>query len=48
VIGLGYVHRDHTEPGTRLTVAADAPMAATVASRPLVAAPARAASTGRA
>jgi folate-binding protein YgfZ len=46
VIGLGYVHRDHTEPGTRLVVVGDAPLAATVARPPLVAAPAGAASTG--
>lgn len=47
VIGLGYAHRDHAEPGTRITVGADTPIAATVATSPLVAAPAGA-STGRA
>jgi len=44
VVGLGYVHRDHTEPGTRLTVACDPPMAATLATLPLVAMPVTASS----
>jgi folate-binding protein YgfZ len=48
IIGLGYAHRDHTEPGTHLTVAADAPIAATVARAPLVAAASRAAAPGQA
>jgi tRNA-modifying protein YgfZ len=48
VIGLGYAHRDHVAPGTRFTVSADPPIAATVATSPLVATPAGAASTGRA
>jgi folate-binding protein YgfZ len=39
VVGLGYVHRDHAEPGTKLTVAFDPPLAATVATLPLVAMP---------
>ena len=46
LIGLGYAHRDHTEPGTRLTVGVDPPVAATVATLPLVAMPAAAASSG--
>jgi tRNA-modifying protein YgfZ len=45
LIGLGYAHRDHTEPGTRLMVGLDTPVAVTVATLPLVAMPA-AASTG--
>ena len=39
LIGLGYAHRDHTEPGTKLTVGVDPPVAATVATLPLVAMP---------
>jgi folate-binding protein YgfZ len=40
LVGLGYAHRDHTEAGTKLTIGADAPVAATVATPPLVAMPA--------
>jgi tRNA-modifying protein YgfZ len=46
LIGLGYVHRDHTEPGTRLTVGVDPPIAATVSTLPLVAMPTGAALSG--
>ena len=46
LIGLGYAHRDHTEPGTKLTVGVDPPVAATVATLPLVAMPTGAASSG--
>jgi folate-binding protein YgfZ len=38
LVGLGYAHRDHAEVGVRLTIAADPPIAATIAVRPLVAA----------
>jgi folate-binding protein YgfZ len=37
LVGLGYAHRDHTEPGTKLTIGADAPVEATIATPPLVA-----------
>ena len=40
LVGLGYAHRDHTEPGTTLTIGSDPPVAATVATPPLVAMPA--------
>jgi folate-binding protein YgfZ len=46
LVGLGYAHRDHTEPGTTLTVALDPPVAATVATLPLVAMPSAVASAG--
>ena len=46
LIGLGYAHRDHTEPGTKLTVGVAQPVAATVATLPLVAMPTEAASSG--
>ena len=46
LIGLGYAHRDHTEPGTKLTVGVDPAVAATVATLPLVAMPTDAASSG--
>ena len=46
LIGLGYAHRDHTEPGTKLTVGVDPPVAATVAALPLVVMPTEAASSG--
>ena len=46
LIGLGYAHRDHTEPGTKLMVGVDPPVAATVATLPLVAMPTGAASSG--
>jgi tRNA-modifying protein YgfZ len=46
VIGLGYAHRDHTEPGTRLTIGAETPIAATVATLPFVQMPAGAARSG--
>lgn len=46
LVGLGYAHRDHTEPGTKLTVALDPAVAATVATLPLVAMPGRVASAG--
>jgi folate-binding protein YgfZ len=39
LVGLGYAHRDHTEPGTKLTVGIDPPVAATIATLPLVAMP---------
>ena len=44
LVGLGYAHRDHTEPGTKLSVALDPPVAVTVATLPLVATPSGAAS----
>jgi folate-binding protein YgfZ len=40
LIGLGYVHRDHTSAGTRLAIGGDTPIAATIAEAPLVAMPA--------
>jgi folate-binding protein YgfZ len=46
IVGLGYAHRDHTEPGTKLTVGAEPPLAVTVATLPLVAPPAGARSSG--
>ena len=46
LIGLGYAHRDHAEPGTKLTVGADPLVAATVATLPLVVIPTEAASSG--
>ena len=46
LVGLGYAHRDHTEPGTKLAVGVDPPVAATVATLPLVAMPTGAASSG--
>jgi folate-binding protein YgfZ len=46
LIGLGYAHRDHTEPGTKLTVGVDPPVAATVSTLPLVAMPTGAAFSG--
>ena len=46
LIGLGYVHRDHTEPGTKLTVGINPRVAATVATLPLVALPTGATSSG--
>jgi folate-binding protein YgfZ len=46
LIGLGYAHRDHTEPGTKLTVVADTPLAATIAALPLIAMPDGAARSG--
>jgi len=39
VIGLGYAHRDHTEPGTRFVVAGEPSIAAAIAAPPLVAMP---------
>jgi folate-binding protein YgfZ len=39
-VGLGYAHRDHAEPGVRFTIAGEPPVTATVATPPLVAAPA--------
>jgi folate-binding protein YgfZ len=48
VIGLGYVHRDHADPGAKLTVGSEPPIAAAVAVPPLVALPAATTSTGRA
>lgn len=41
VVGLGYAHRDHTDAGVRFTIAADPPIAATIAVPPLVKAGAR-------
>ena len=38
LVGLGYLHRDHAEAGVSFTIAADPPIAATVAVPPLVAA----------
>jgi folate-binding protein YgfZ len=35
-VGLGYAHRDHTEAGTRFTIAAAPSFAATIATPPLV------------
>ncbi|MEO5821227.1 MAG: glycine cleavage T C-terminal barrel domain-containing protein [Vicinamibacteraceae bacterium] len=46
VIGLGYAHRDHTEPGTNLTIGAEPAVAVTVSTLPLVAMPAAAAAEG--
>ena len=46
LIGFGYAHRDHTEPGTKLTVGVEPTVAATVATLPLVAMPTGAASSG--
>ena len=46
LIGLGYAHRDHTEAGTKLTIGADPPIAAAVATLPLVAMPTGVASSG--
>ena len=46
LIGLGYAHRDHTEPGTKLMVGVDPPVGATVVTVPLVAMPTGAASPG--
>jgi tRNA-modifying protein YgfZ len=40
LVGLGYVHRDHTATGTQLSIAGDAPVAAAIAEAPLVAMPA--------
>ena len=48
VVGLGYAHRDHTDAGTRFTIGTTPPIAARVATTPLVALPAGTASTGRA
>jgi folate-binding protein YgfZ len=45
-IGLGYVHRDHTEPGTKLVLGMDPAVAATIATLPLVAMPIGAVSPG--
>ena len=45
LIGFGYAHRDHTEPGTKLTVGVEPMVAATVATVPLVAMPTGAASS---
>ncbi len=39
VVGLGYAHRDHTEPGTKLTIGKEPAVAATVSTLPLVAMP---------
>lgn len=39
VVGFGYAHRDHTEPGTKLTIGAEPAVAATVSSLPFVAMP---------
>ena len=36
LVGLGYAHRDHTEAGTRFTIAAAPTFAATIATPPLV------------
>jgi folate-binding protein YgfZ len=41
LVGLGYAHRDHTDAGVRFTIAADPPIAATIATPPLVEAGAR-------
>jgi tRNA-modifying protein YgfZ len=41
LVGLGYTHRDHADPGVRVTIAADPPVAAAVAALPLVPAGAR-------
>ena len=46
VIGLGYAHRDRTEPGTRLVIGIETPIAATIAAPPLVAMPKSAAVGG--
>lgn len=46
VVGLGYAHRDHTAPGTRLTLGGETPVAVTVAPPPLVAMPAGVSSPG--
>ena len=46
LIGLGYAHRDHTEPGTKLTIGVDPPVAAAIATPPLVALPTGATSSG--
>jgi folate-binding protein YgfZ len=46
LVGLGYAHRDHTEPGTRLAVALDPVVPVTVATLPLVAMPTGVASAG--
>jgi tRNA-modifying protein YgfZ len=40
LVGLAYAHRDHTDPGVRFTIAGDPPVAATIATPPLVGAPA--------
>jgi folate-binding protein YgfZ len=42
LVGLGYAHRDHADPGVRFTIAAEPPVAAAVAALPLVPAGARA------
>jgi len=39
VVGFGYAHRDHTEPGTKLAIGAEPAVAATVSTLPLVAMP---------
>lgn len=39
IVGLGYAHRDHTAPGTKLTIGIEPPVAVTVATPPLVAMP---------
>jgi tRNA-modifying protein YgfZ len=46
LIGLGYAHRDHTEPGTKLTVGGETPVAITIATPPLVAMPTAAVPAG--
>ena len=46
LVGLGYAHRDHTEPGSAFTIALDPPVAVTVATLPLVAMPSGVASAG--
>ena len=40
LVGLGYAHRDHTEPGTKLGLGVDPAVAATIATLPLVGMPA--------